>query len=119
MLLKKRQKVRMCLCGAAVRADARSGRVPDPCKASKFTALAFRGVKSGQKGIKSAHKKCAQNSTLRPKLQKCNPKLPARAVHVMKIMAISLLELLKCRAGDANSCWSLESGALVRATCAK
>ena len=50
----------MCLCGAAVRADARSGRVPDPCKASKFTALAFRGVKSGQKGIKSAHKKCAQ-----------------------------------------------------------
>ena len=28
-----------------LRRSARSGRVPDPCKASKFTALAFRGVK--------------------------------------------------------------------------
>mgnify|MGYP003497520220 FL=1 len=37
--------MRMCLAGAALWADARSGRVPDPCKASKFTALAFRGVK--------------------------------------------------------------------------
>ena len=32
----------MCLCGAAVKADGIYIRVPDRCKASKFTALAVR-----------------------------------------------------------------------------
>ena len=45
--------MRMCLCGAAVKADGIYIRVPDRCKASKFTGGLSRGVdEKGPEGDK-------------------------------------------------------------------
>ena len=48
-VVEKRQKVRMCLAGAAVRADARSGRVPKSREATEFRGAPARESKSRPK----------------------------------------------------------------------
>ena len=91
----------MCLCGAALRGDARSSRVPEPREATEFHALAFREtLKIVLVGPKLEGKSAQSDKKSYTEAQNQNdmPKTAARAVHVMQnragqpdCVAISLL----------------------------
>ena len=91
-LCEKRQKVRMCLCGAVLRGDGRSTRVPDRCNASKLASLSVCGVKilrpkSG--GSQKWRRNCAHNFHYEAQNAIRGHKTAARAVHVMQNRAVS------------------------------
>ena len=81
----------MCLCGAVLRGDGRSTRVPDRCNASKLASLSVCGVKilrpkSG--GSQKWRRNCAQKSYYEAQNENLAPKTACRAVHVMKTMQL-------------------------------